>query len=188
MKLTIDKTVTGAMGDHTKEFSFTLSGLPADMTSVEYKKYSTSDGTSYDTTPTASDSLTVTSGTTQPFTLKHWERIVLEGLPADTQLTLTETNGYYTATVAEVIPEGETTKLAHPTAASGSVPVVNTTTGETGSTTAAFKMTADAELRVTNNLEAISPTGVSLTWAPYLLTLIFGGLLLMLALRKREKK
>lgn len=115
------------------------------------------------------------------FTLKHNQRIELEGLPADTTLTLIEGNGYYTATVAEAIPEGETTKLAHPTAASGSVPVVTATTGETGSTTAAFKMTADGELRVTNNLEAISPTGVSLTWMPYLLTLIFGGLLMMLA-------
>lgn len=192
--LTIDKTVTGAMGDHTKGFSFTLTGLENSATGAFTKyewdasqnKYVPMSGAedSGDWTATAIPASSSTYGIT--FTLKHNQRIELEGLPADTTLTLIEGNGYYTATVEE-IPEGETTKLAHPTAASGKAPVVATTTGETGSTTATFKMMADAELQVTNNLEAISPTGVNLTWVPYLLTLVFGGLLLMLALKRREK-
>ena len=111
---------------------------------------------------------------------------MLEGLPTDTQLTLTETNGYYTAN-AEEIHTG-TSNLVQP--ASGQALTVshsNPATGSSAASTASFKLSADAEIKFTNNLEAVSPTGVTLTYAPFLFMLLAGIMLLMLVQRKKKE-
>lgn len=196
VELTIDKPFSGMAEDYNREFSFTLTGLEqgaiGKFTKHEwfenYQKYFAMAGPEGSGTWTAEVIPAGSSNYGIRFTLRHNQRIELEGLPADTVLTLTEENGFYTATVEEVIPEGESSKLMLLTSARGQGPEAATTIGEAGHTAVIFQMLADAELQVTKKMETISPTGVRLRWTPYLMMLIFGGILLTVTGKRKKKE
>jgi hypothetical protein len=155
--LTITKTVTGDMGDTTSAFTFTITGLPSGE-SFTYKKYSTTDGSTWTEVANGGEALTTGANT---FTLTHRQKVVIESLPLNTVLTIAEANDNYTTTW----------QLASNTA----------TTGSSTSVT----LTDDAILAVTNNLPAVAPTGYEARIAPYGLMLLCGAALLML-LRRRK--
>ena len=56
------------------------------------------------------------------------------------------------------------------------------------SETALGQLTGDTNVQVLNWLEAVSPTGVSLTYAPFLLMMLFGAGLLLLSVRRRRNR
>ena len=155
--VTITKTVDGAMGDTTRDFSFTLA---VDGSTDEY-----------DFTKTAVDGTTTTgkiAGNNGSFALKHGESIVIE-LPPDTDITLTETDAdYYTTTV----PSSE--NIGTPTVSGHEVAFRIESSANS------------ASLTINNNLPAVSPTSVTLRYTPYLLMLLF-GIAILLIRRRRER-
>ena len=167
VKLTVEKTVTGAMGDQTKEFTFTLSGLSVD-TQVGWTKQekTAANGGAYSNVSSgATGTATADASGCITFSLKHWQRIELMVPPA-VALTLTEAHGYYTQTISGLT-------------ASTTTSVSSVLDGKT------FTLADDDEVNFTNNLAAVSPTGVSLTYTPYLLMMLFGAGLLLLSFRRR---
>ncbi len=156
--LTVTKSVTGQMGDITREFTFKISGLPEGK-SYQYTKYTTTDGTTW--TEAEDGGGTLTSSANE-FTLKHHERIVIEDLPVNTLMTIEETNkGYYTATWR--LGSAEPAEAA-------STPI---------------NLTEDSELSVTNDLPAVAPTGYHADMTPFLLLLLAGMLLLRVGRKQR---
>lgn len=122
VELTITKTVTGAFGDRTKEFTFTLNVEDA---STEDEYFWSKNGVPQD------DPLR--SNTT--FTLKHGDAVNIM-LPVNKNITISENNlGYSTSF-----------KL-------------NNSTAEAGNTKT-FVLHENSTLAVTNNLNAVVPTGV----------------------------
>ena len=186
--LTIDKTVTGAMGDHTKAFTFTVSGLTAN-TAYNYRTLQTTNGTTYMETAgivyagaAASGTLTADRSGQITFNLKHNQEIELT-LPANTKVGVTEQTDYYTMTCAAF----ETNSTANPKKA---VTIENLpAASSTGKDVTGAKLTVavNTTLAVTNNLEAVSPTGVRLTYAPFVFMFLFGALLLLLSKRRNAK-
>ena len=159
-ELTITKTVTGDMGDTTRAFTFTITGLPSGE-SYTYKKYSTTDGSTWTEVASGGEALTTGANT---FTLTHRQKVVIESLPLNTVLTIAEANDNYTTTW----------QLASNTA----------TTGSSTSVT----LTDDAILAVTNNLPAVAPTGLSFAYAPFLLMAAAGIMLGLIGRRKRREE
>lgn len=163
--LTITKNVTGDMGDLTKAFTFTVTGLE-DGESYSYTKQSTTDGTSWTNVENGTGTLQE-NGT---FTLTHHQRIVIEELPLEREITFAESNENYTTTWAT----GDSTI---------------TLSGE-NSASATVTLSSNASITVTNNLNAVSPTGYSTRHTPFLLLLLIGILLLMssgVAVKRRDK-
>ena len=165
-KLTVTKTVTGDMGDKssTNQFEFKLESVAGEVTGTTYAY--TKNSTSSGTLTTTSGTLTTTSGS-NTFTLAHGESIEIE-LPLNKAVVITETNGNYTTTW----------KLDDK----------NATTGNRTTVT----LTKNATLAVTNNLNAIGPTNVSLATRPFLWMLLFGlalltGVAVSVLLARRRK-
>ena len=122
VELTITKTVTGAFGDKTKDFTFTLSVENADPTDV----YQWSKNGVLQAEPLCSGAA---------FTLRHGD-IVKIMVPVNTNITISEDNRDYSTRF----------KLNDLAASPG-----NTKT---------FRLTDNAALAVTNNLDAVVPTGI----------------------------
>ena len=148
--LTITKTVTGDMGDRAKAFTFTIANLPSGD-SFTYKKYSTTDGSTW--TELTGEGGTLSSSA-YTFTLTHHQKVVIESLPLNMQLTITETNENYTTTW----------QLGSNTATTGSSTTVT--------------LTDDEELAVTNYLPAVAPTGYRAAVKPFAVMLAMSLLLL----------
>lgn len=92
--LTIDKVVTGTMGDKSKDFTFTIQLTDPDnvshMTSISYVG---PDGGDPETVPVVNGAATIS------VQMKHDESITIMGLPAGTDYTITESdNAGYTVT------------------------------------------------------------------------------------------
>ena len=166
--LSVVKTVTGDFGDPAKPFTFTVDGLESGK-SYTYKKYNTTDGSTWTEIPNGGGTLTTDA---KEFTLSHHQKIVIEKLPLNRQITLTEQNEIYTTTWKK---DGADIT---PTAGSGTSAVTLTLTG-------------DSTLDVTNNLNAAAPTGVRAKTTPFGLmalggVLILGIFLVPMALRRRR--
>ncbi len=157
--LTITKNVTGDMGDTTKAFTFHVQGLPD--SSYPYRKLATTNGTDWSEVSGGEGML---SRTDNSFTLQHQQKIVIEGLPLGTELTISEEYGAYTTTwqLGDESPR----------------------TGDS----LGFVLSADAMLNVTNHLPAVAPTGVGLRVAPYAMMLIMGAALAVTAVRTGKRK
>lgn len=164
--LTVAKTVTGLLGDHEKQFSFTLSfDKPIDaekLAKITWKKSDDSTGTLTDQTCT--------------FTLAHGQNIVFHGIPAGV-----------TATVTETKDDNYTTKYKiHETGALSLFDWSSATESETA------RVTIDATARTIqflNHNEAEPDMGVLLDTLPYILILVVvvgGGVLLFLRKRKND--
>lgn len=159
-QVTVSKTVTGALGDKAKEFSFTLNVTDnagnAITGGIKAKK--------------GSNEETPNIGNGYPFTLKDGENIVFTNVPTGATVTVTEndytgTNGGYSTSY--VVDNGQSTggleaKLENISA---------------GNHTIAF----------TNSKDVIPDTGITLHSMPYLLVLagvLVGGMAWM---RRRKR-
>ena len=154
--LTVTKTVTGDLGDRTREFTFALSfANEADFESYSYQKYSSENGADEEPLTGEGASGTLTADANQ-FTLAHGQKIVIEGLPRESVITITEmdADGY------EVSFRLDGQDM------------------ETSDNAAALTLTDDVQLDVVNDLNAVSPTDVRITTSPFGLMLLAGLILL----------
>lgn len=181
--LTVKKLVIGEMGDRTKDFSFTLTGLAAGIR-YSYTIYNEDDtvASSDDNSSTpSSETKTVLDENGQPitetithtdhaitFTLKHGQYLVIT-LPTELEYTAAETSANadgYTST--------------------------SQMDGEDDATNAVSKtFTLDRALKVTfyNDYPTIAPTAIDFSYAkPFAYILIFGLGLGFLALRGKQRK
>lgn len=174
--LTITKNVTGLMGDHSKDFNFT----------VEVKQYAVGDDDSGEWKDVTSDIIydgTVINGA---FTLKHNESIKLKGLSGKYMITLTEDlEDTEYETTATGYPEKNTNKKRVYTyfAQIDSDGIVQLSTTEDG------VYNLGSEIKVENNKTIEPDMGVLLDTLPYILILVVvvgGGVLLFLRKRKND--
>ena len=159
--LTVAKTVTGFLGDHEKQFSFTLSfNQPVDTSKITWTKSGATEVTLADQTYT--------------FTLAHGQNIVFHGIPAGV-----------TATVTEADYENYKTKYKiHDTGA-----LFDWSTAiERKDASVPINATAQT-IQFLNHNEAEPDMGVLLDTLPYILILVVvvgGGVLLFLRKRKND--
>ena len=140
--------------------SFTITGLPSGE-SYTYKKYATTDGTTWAEVTSGGGTLTTSANA---FTLTHRQKVVIESLPLNTALTIAEVNDNYTTTWQ-----------------------LDSNAATTGSSTS-VTLTADATFAVENNLPAVAPTGLSFAYAPFLLMGAAGIMLGLIGRRKRREE
>lgn len=160
--LSIAKTVTGKMGDYEEDFQFTIQGIADGTYNIAY----TGDNvdSTRDTTVTVSD-----SKATLP--VQHGEKVTIYGIPKAENVNVSENaetlaaEGY---TVTETKVDGESKT------ASSSVSVNVEPSEETAT---AF----------TNNREAVSPTGIVMNVAPYVLLVVIAAAGCFVFLRKRRE-
>ena len=165
--LTVAKTVTGLLGDHEKQFSFTLSfDQPIDAEKLAKITWTKSDGTEG-------------ALTSYTFTLAHGQNIVFHGIPAGV-----------TATVTEESYENYTTKYKiHET---GALSLFDWSSATEATEAKNASVTIDATARTIqflNHNEAEPDMGVLLDTLPYILILVVvagGGVLLFLRKRKND--
>ena len=168
--LTLEKTVTGNQGDRDQYFKFTVditSLIPGTVYAVDVTTNAEASPTVHGTPQTNPD--TITAGTAATYYLKHDQSIVIRGLTAKTQYTVTEES--YSA-------DGYTT--------------TNTDNSASGNTTGAKTMgAADHTVTFTNNKTGVVPTGILLDVAPYLLLVaaaLAGFALLALGGKRRNRR
>lgn len=176
--LTITKFVTGDMGDTTKQFPFTISGLkPGEP--YPYVKYITEDGESWAPENSTGDNEVreASNDGEITITLKHNERVVISMyfLPENPLIRVYENSGSYSSSY--VLNSGS------PVASNVADNIV-------------IAEGMDADIIFTNTLNVIAPTGIRMKEMPYLFMMI-GGMLLLIIMggisikqrgRKREQE
>lgn len=167
--MTIQKVVTGAFGERTKEFGFSVT-LSNDKRLDVIHSFSND----------------ATTGALNSFSLKHGDYVTLWNIPIDTTITITETgaddyktkatghNGYVSGNNARtftytVVEEGGKAVLK--------------------STGASAAEVANSAIIVENNFDGTPDTGVLLDTLPYLILLavaVAGGVLVVVRKRKHR--
>ncbi len=183
--VTVTKAVTGGMGDKANYFpfqtdisnsihgaAFTYSVTDNGSKAVEAtKKQLEANGVK----TLGSASATVADG----LQLKDAGKINLIGVPSSTSANVSVLANEFNNT-------GDTYKVTATDFGIAAETNLATQTASTGATAASFKDdTANTTFTVTNNLEAISPTGVALRFAPYLIMLAGACFLLLVSRRRR---
>ncbi len=163
-RLTVSKTVTGALGDRDKLFEFRLALTDAADKpingSFSYTGASTVDGVA----APADGTLNVKAGVAT-FRLKHGQSITIAGLPPQCRYTVTEPNAVTDGYTVSITVNGEAEQTAEGT------------------------LTADAAVAFTNSREPATPTGILLDSAPMLALVglsLAGGALLAAGRRRRR--
>ena len=158
VKLTVSKTVAGAFGNKSKEFTFTFETEDGDPTRYSYTKKTSSGSLIMDQT--------IMHGGN--FTLGHNEEIVIT-MPADTEVTITESDtesdGYVT-TVAVDAQTAENARSKH------------------------LKVSDDTTLSFVNTRDGAIPTGVSIPIGMLVLAglIAFGGIFATIMRQKKMKE
>lgn len=171
--LTLEKTVTGNQGDRDQYFKFTVGITDAVKDTVYVVDLDDADADPSVDGAQQSNPASMTVGedgtVSQVYYLKHDQSIVIRGLTANTQYTVTEES--YSA-------DGYTT--------------TNTDNSASGNTTGAKTMgAADHTVTFTNNKTGVVPTGILLDVAPYLLLVaaaLAGFALLALGGKRRNRR
>lgn len=167
--ITVTKEVKGNQGDLQKEFKFNVNVTPA-TTGEKYKVVKVDDNGE-----TPLKALPLDDGTSLEVSLKNGESVRIYGLSASDEYSIVEQN-YGT-------DEGSTNDGYTTTAAStvGDVTIVDN--GSAG------KLTVDGSAAtVTNTKQITTPTGIILTFAPYILMVAAAGVLAVMFLRKKREE
>lgn len=177
MNISVTKSVTGDMGDKNHEFPFTIM-----VTNSGLNFYSGEGSVGAEAAATTSLSAN----------LKNGESFVIKGLNPKATVMFTETNDTpdeYTVNVTGATPTvtgGAVAASANKATSALSVSNYDEVNSETSVTTA--PTASNSAITFTNNLDAISPTGVALRYAPYLAMMGAGVVALPLTLRKKEEE
>lgn len=165
-RLTINKTVTGDMGDRSaaNQFTFALMSVADEAEGTTYAWTKTTAGTT-----TTGDPLTTSSGS-NTFTLAHGESVTID-VPLNKAIVIQKINGLYR-------PSWSSTDRT--------VTLVNYDTATVTAT-----LTNDATVTIVNDLPAVAPTGTAFPMLPFVLMLGAGLLLSLISfttIRKKQKK
>lgn len=161
-ELTLTKTVTGAMGDYSENFKFSVTVGSADSNKTYTAKYTDNEGKAI---PGKAD-VSLTAGESAEITLAHNQQLHIYGVGSGETYTIDEhdytSEGYDVPTV------------------SGDVNADNTQ--------GTFDATEDPEnVNYTNTREAVSPTGLIMDIAPYALLVVVAAAGCFIFLRKRRE-
>lgn len=172
--MTIKKVVTGAFGERTKDFTFSVTLTDKNNQTVTDVSHSFSNP--------------ATRGGLNSFTLKHGESVKLENIPINTTITITETNANDYKTSAT--DHGESKDRIF---------VYEVVEGKDGNAVLKAKNSIlgikvdktvkDNAIIVTNNFDGTPDTGVLLDTLPYLILLavaVAGGVLVVVRKRKHR--
>lgn len=159
--LTFEKQVAGNQGDRSKKFQFTVEISNADPNT----KYTLIASPS-SALPANKNELKVGANKTvsESYSLSHYESITIQGLAKDTNYKITEndyTNEGYSTT---------NTKVAN------SLTTDDQTFGE-----------VDEKVVFTNTKSVTTPTGIIMSFAPYILVLALAGVFAVMFLRKKRE-
>ena len=160
--LIIKKTVTGTMGEKNREFKFSVkvSSSSGRDYYVGYKK----DKDNHETKVQLSDNTPYTT-----LTLKDGETFTIKNLAAEDTYEIVETDAN---------KDGYDTTYK----------IDNVATGNDGKTAPAGTMaTADVNVDVTNERNAVNPTGIIMSYGPYIAMIAAAAVLGFVFLRKREE-
>ena len=161
--MTIKKVVTGAFGERTKDFTFSVTLTKDGKTAMGVSHSNLKNGTSLES-----------------FTLKHGESVTLYEIPVGTTITITETgaNDYDTSATNYKVNSNKTFVYK----------VVNEN-GKAVLKSADAKAVKDNAITVENNFDGNPDTGVLLDTLPYLILLavaVAGGVLVVVRKRKHR--
>lgn len=195
-ELFVQKEVTGAMGNKSEEFAFTI-----EINGAAGEKYYAvveeldANGAWTETTTI----YTITSDAeAMPFTLKHNQRLHVYGLSdTDTYTVVEETaTGYVTTVNGYIVETREDGKLTPNDSGDGyenteltnTSKDANTFEGTLGHTQANnAPEIKDVTVLYENNREAVSPTGIVMNVAPYALLVVIAAAGCFVFLRKRDE-
>jgi hypothetical protein len=175
-KVTVNKTVTGNMGDTTKPWVFKATFTPADGETVRGTIRTSGSGTYYGkTSPEINEGNGVVTGTEAAAN-------IAAGWTDEQVVYFTITHGQ--SFVFDNIPEGVTYKIEEVEANK-----YDYTTTSTGTLTKAIAAKDDLTADFTNDKTQTPDTGVSITVVPYvmILAVAMAGAAMMIARRRREE-
>ena len=193
--VTVSKTVTNdSYAKATHSFPFTVLFTNATITQAVDISSSTTGTTGGFTDPA---SAALSTGTTNGIvTIKDSSSVKYIGIPNGTQVEVYETNDV-TGVTYQVTTTTDGTANVDAAVTDGTTPtsaVSQTTRAAYQSTKTTITPTANADddtahtIAVDNNLQVISPTGVTLRVAPYILMLAAGIVLIVLMKSRRRKE
>ena len=198
-ELFVQKEVTGAMGNKSEEFAFTIK-----IDGAEGEKYYAvveelgANGAWTETTTI----YTITSGdAAMPFTLKHNQRLHVYGLSDTDTYTVVEktATGYVTTVNGYIVETSEVGRLTPNASGEGYTNTELTNGSENSENPNTFEGTLghtqannapeikDVTVLYENNREAVSPTGIVMNVAPYALLVVIAAAGCFVFLRKRDE-
>lgn len=183
-ELTVQKNVSGAMGDKTVPFDFTINfDNLSEGTKVSTKNVTAGEGAeSTVTTYTPSNGANAAGETSVSASLKHGEEVTISGVPADALYevveTLPNTAGY---TVSYKIDNAE--NFTSITGGKGETE----TTYSTSDPDDKQMNNVDHKVVVNNFKDSVTPTGIIMNVAPYALLVVIAAAGCFVFLRKRRE-
>lgn len=166
--MTIKKVVTGAFGERTKDFTFSVTLTDKDGADVTGWSHTSQNGAN----------VTSLSG----FTLKHGQQVTLKEIPIGTTITVTETDAKDYKTKATNYEVNPNKKFIYEVVAdeNGKAVLKSKDNNQT---------VANSAITVENNFDGNPDTGVLLDTLPYLILLavaVAGGVLVVVRKRKHR--
>lgn len=163
--LTIEKAVKGSMGNMSEEFTFSFT-VNSNTENKAFSYVVTKDGEQQ-------TSQTVTEGTQVPnILLAHGDTIKITGLTGTDSVTVSETDNGEGYTTSYLVTSGSTQ---------------NGTTAENVGLATSAGNPVSTNITFTNTREAVSPTGLIMDIAPYVLLVVVAAAGCFVFLRKRRE-
>ena len=198
-ELFVQKEVTGAMGNKSEEFAFTIEIIGA--AGEKYYAVVEELGANGAWTETTTIYTITSDDAARPFTLKHNQRLHVYGLSDTDTYTVVEktATGYVTTVNGYIVETSEVGKLTPNASGEGYTNTELTNGSENSENPNTFEGTLghtqannapeikDVTVLYENNREAVSPTGIVMNVAPYALLVVIAAAGCFVFLRKRDE-